>query len=76
MMERHAVLKYGYTSGDVLEAQSIKFNFDPGELVIVEETYQTSALSSYKILKLDRSDFFFGEASDFNFLDIKWVELR
>lgn len=74
-MERYGILKYGFTSGEVLEDQNIRFNFDKGEMVIVEHVSDHLDLSSYRILKMDRSDFFFGEKSDFDFIDIEWIEL-
>ena len=71
-MERYAVLKRGYTVYD--GSNLIYYDFDPGELVIVKSI--DSLYIFYRIYKLDRSVSSSCNREDFDFFDVKWLEIR
>jgi hypothetical protein len=73
-MERYAVLKWGYTVG--VQGESVFIDFDPGELVIAKSVSHSSYYSYYRICKLDSSVSFNCNGEDFDFLEIKWLEIR
>ena len=70
-MERYAVLKYGYTVGT--QGELVFTDLDPGELVIAESFPHGLY---YRICKIDRSVFFNCSGEDFDFLGIKWLEIK
>ena len=70
-MERYAVLKWGYSVG--VQGESVFIDFDPGELVI---TKKISDVAYCRIYKLDRSVSFSCNREDFDFLEVKWFEIK
>jgi hypothetical protein len=70
-MEGYAVLKWGYSVG--VQSESAFIDFNPGELVIAKKIDDGAY---YRIYKLDRSISFSCNREDFDFLEVKWLEIK